>query len=405
MHYRYTATDVRTGEKVTQVEAADSVATLINRIKSKGLLPVNVSEADTIQKVKTGLKFLPGSVSPKELVVFTRQLAATLTSGLLLTEALETIGEDLENQYFRRVIEKIRKDIRGGEDFSQALAKHPKVFPKTYIAIMKSGEATGRLDHTTKSLAKYLEDSERLKEKVKAAVRYPTFVVCFAIVVVLVMVLFLIPKFAAMFEEFHAELPLLTRIVVGISNFMLHQTPLFVAILFVIGLSFWIGMKYSKFRYAMDVIKFKIPILGKHVIQKGMIARFCRTFGFLLAGGVGLASALDITSRVVNHLPTQDAIDKIRTRVMAGSAISTELRKQKVFPKLVAKMANVGEKSGELSAMFNKTGEYYEEELDATLNSLTTMLEPVLIVFVGVIVLVVVLALYLPIFQMAQVIR
>jgi len=407
VEYKYTAEHQTTGKRVTNIAKADSVSDLVSQLRTDGLLPLTVNKVAAASNQAKSLKiFLTRRrVTGKELAVFTRQLGVTLASGLLLTEALDAIGEDLENEFFQDVISKIRASIQGGSDLSTALAKFPKVFPVTYTAIIKSGEATGEMHKTIAGLAKYLEDTERLKEKVKSAVRYPLFVMGFAILVVTVMVLVLIPKFAAMFESAGAKLPFLTRVIINISNFSIHFAPFLIVGCILGWIAFVYCLRFEKFRYTVDALKLRIPILGKHVIHKALVSRFCRTFGFLIAGGVSVSNSLDITSQVVDHRLMGDAIAQIRERVVGGSTISGEMRKQKIFPRLASKMVAVGERSGRLSEMFERTAGYYEDELESTLQNLTTMLEPVLIIFVGAIVLIVVLALYLPIFHLASAIR
>jgi type IV pilus assembly protein PilC len=227
----------------------------------------------------------------------------------------------------------------------------------------------------------------------------------FAIIVVLVMVLFLIPKFAGMFTHSGAQLPMLTRIVVGVSNFMIKYfwaLPLFV-VLVVVG---WLqARKIHKFRFFMDNVLLGLPVFGKEIFFKVFMSRFCRTLGFLLAGGISVSLALEITGQVVSNLPISEAISRVRERVLGGSEISTELRRQRVFSALVGRMASVGERTGRLPELLNRTADYYDSELDHSLSRLTSIIEPFLIVFIGGIVLIVVLALYLPIFNMSKAIR
>ncbi len=406
MEFRYIASDQKTGRQIIDVTTADDVSALVMRLKNEGLLPIKIREVKSSNE-KLKVKKIPtrGRVKGKEVAIFTRQLATTLGAGLLLTEALDTIADDLENRYFRGIVTKISEDIQGGTNFSVALAKYPKLFPVTYTAIVKSGEATGTLHKTMGSLAKYLEDSERLKEKVKSAIRYPLFIVCFAFFVVAVIVLFLIPRFTVMFAGAGAQLPLLTRIVVGVSNFALHYTLQFLMTVIVCWLLYLYLSKFYKVRFWIDALKLKLPIVGKEIIQKDLLSRFCRTLGVLLSGGVGLSYSLEISSQVVNHLLFQESIDRVRIRVISGSNISDELRTQKMFPHLVSKMIAVGEKTGRLDDMLKRTADYYDEELDTTLQNLTALLEPALIIFIGGIVLIAVLALYLPIFKLSTAVR
>ena len=405
MKLKYIAHDPQ-GKRISDVAVADDVGSLVARLKTGGLLPVKVYEVQSSQSEwKKMISKFKSSVKGKELAVFTRQLAATLSAGLLLTESLDTIMDDLENEYFREVIKKVVTDIRGGSSFSVALRKHPKVFPHTYTSIIKSGEATGNLDKTLTDMALYLEDAERLKEKVKSAVAYPLFVFGFACFVVFVIVVFLIPKFKGLFDTAHAKLPLLTRIVMGVSDFTLHNI-LWVFIAAVLaGIAIWRLLKFPQVRYKADVMKFKIPILGKGIIYKSTVSRFCRTLSVLLAGGVGMAVSLEITRDTVDHLPMAEAIEKIRARVLSGSSLADEIRAQKIFPSLVAKMTAVGQRTGRIDNMLERTADYYEDELENTLKKLASLLEPALIIFVGGIVLFVILALYLPIFNLSSAIR
>jgi type IV pilus assembly protein PilC len=349
--------------------------------------------------------FRRNSVSGKELAVFTRQLAATINAGLLLSEALETIGEESENKYLMDVVSQVRRDIQSGQDFSGALARHPKVFPDEYVSIVRSGEAGGGLAKTLSNLAKYLETSERMKAKIKSAVRYPMFIFGFAIIVVLIMVLFLIPKFKDMFETAGAELPLLTRIVVSISDFMITYFPYILAMFAVLIVAHFVCRKFRAYRYFCDAVKLRLPIIGKEIIHKSVVSRFCHTFGFLLGRGVGLSQSLEITSQAVNNLLLLESIEKIRTKVLSGGSISQQIRSQKLFPNLVSKMASVGEKTGTLASMFEKTGEYYDDELEISVQNLMVMIEPALIVFVGGIVCIVIVALYLPIFKVSALVK
>lgn len=406
MEYRYVATNKINGNRISGLMNATSMTDLVVQLKSENLLPLKVTEIKPLAvKAKSSLSFFNHAANSKEIAIFTRQLAATLSAGLLLTESLETIADDLENEKFRHVIRKVKGDIQSGVDFSAALAKYPDLFPMTYVSIIKSGEATGNLHITAVNLAQYLENTERLKDKVKNAVRYPMFVAGFALLVVVVIVLFLIPQFQGMFASAGAKLPLLTRIVVAISQFCLHNVPFLMGGFIGLWALFFYALRFEKFRRMFDAFKLKVPILGKHIIHKALVSRFCRTLGFLFAGGIGLAKSLEITAQVVDHRIMADAINDIKSRVMAGSSLAEEIKKQKIFPRLTSKMAAVGERTGKVSEMFNRTADYYDNELDSSLQNLTTMLEPALIIFVGGIVLVVVLALYLPIFQMSMAIK
>ena len=397
MHFKYIAQN-KDGRRIVEMTQAEHLSIVVSRLKEEGLLPLKVFP---VKNIEAGGQyfFLRRRVTGNELAIFTRQLASTLKSGLLLTEALETIVEDMENKYFQEIILAIIKDIRGGSDFSAALSRHPKIFSMTYSAIIKSGEATGRLDQITKDLAQYLENSEKIKEKVITSLRYPLFVLGFAVFVVAMIVLFLIPKFKTMFETAGGRLPLLTRMVVGVSEFSIHN--FFFVLLAMVVLWIWliVLLRNPKFRYAFDAMIFRLPIIGKEIIHKASISNFCRTLSVLLNGGVGLSKSLEISAQVANHSQFSDVIEKVRERVVSGSVMSKEMSVQKIFPGMVRKMVAVGEKTGKLAEMLGRTADYYDNELEHSLTRLTSLIEPILIIFVGGIVLIVVLALYLPIFN------
>ncbi len=402
MEYKYTAKD-RSGNISTDVVRAKDVASVVTHLKREGFIPLKVKEVKSAKKKFKALMFsASGRVKAKEIVVFTRQLAATLSAGLVLVESLEVVSDEMENKYFQTIIRNIKRDIQGGTDFSTALSKYPNIFTIGYVALVKAGEATGRLYKSMTDLARYLESAERLREKVKSAMSYPLFILCFAFLVVLGVVLFLIPKFEEMFSQAGAELPLLTRMVVETSHVALQLWPYFLALAIVGLVAFRYALKKRSFRYVIDKYILRIPIIGKEIIHKSLMARFCHTLSALLSGGVGLSTALEITSKVVHHIPIENAIGRIRDSVVAGSNISDEIRAQKVFPSLVGKMVAVGERTGTIDEMLRRTAQYYDDELDNTIQKLTALIEPVLIIFIGGFICIIIVALYLPIFNVTE---
>lgn len=401
MEFIYTARDKK-GKLVSAQAYADSVPILVSRLKNDGLLPLSVEEAGT--RISWKLILMRSRISQRELAIFSRQLAASLDAGIVLLEALQTIGEDLENTYFRKVLQVMVKDIEGGLNFSSALAKYRDVFPMTFVAVVRAGEESGKLDKTLLNLAAYLEEMERLTQKMKSAMRYPMFIFGFFIFVVFTIVFFLIPKFKTMFTQAGARLPLLTRVVVGISEFMMSNI---LWILMFLGLCiclFWLLLRSPEIRFRFDALKLKIPLFGK-IIQKSLISRFCWTLSILLSGGVGLITSLPICAEVSNNIYLREVIHKVKERIVAGATMSSELKNHRVFPKLVTKMVQVGERTGRLSEMLQRNADYYDEELRIVLENFTALLEPMLIILIGCVVLIVVLALYLPIFKMSMAAR
>ncbi|MBN1869234.1 MAG: type II secretion system F family protein [Candidatus Omnitrophica bacterium] len=404
MLFRYTVTDPETGTRRSEKADAASLKKLTDQLKEKGYKNIRIQKL-SVEKVKVKRAGTGWRIPRKELIVFTRQLATALEAGLVLTDSLETVSKDLENDYFHDIIENIRHDVISGTDFSTALSRYGKVFPKSYSAIVKAGEATGLLYKTLGDLAQYLEDTERLREKVKVAVSYPLFVLFFAIFVVLAICVLIIPQFKRMFSDFGAELPLFTRMIVTASEYLLRYGLLILAAVF---LAFVILVSLKKVRFiqrAYDVLRLKIPVIGRSVFHKSIVARFCWTMGFLLEAGVPLSQALNITGEIVHHIPMQESVQAINDHIIAGGMISEKIRDDELFPNLVYKMVSVGEKSGKMNDMLKRTARAYEEEIEFALMRLTSLLEPVLIIFVGGIIFTVVVALYLPIFQLSEVVK
>ena len=402
LEYKYVAKD-RLGNVSTDVVRAKDIAAVVTHLKREGYLPLKVKEVKSAKKKFKALMFsASGRVKAKEVVVFTRQLAATLSAGLVLVESLDVVSDEMENKYFQTIIRNIKRDIQGGTDFSTALSKYPNIFTVGYVALVKAGEATGRLYKSMTDLARYLESAEKLKEKVKSAMTYPLFILCFAFLVVLGVVFFLIPKFEAMFSQAGAELPLLTRMVVGASHFALQTWPYMLGVMIIGFFALKKSLKMRSCRYVFDKYILRIPIIGKEIIHKSLMARFCHTLGALLSGGVGLSTSLDITSKVVHHIPIENAIGHIRDQVVAGANMSDEIRVQKVFPSLVGKMVAVGERTGTIDEMLKRTAQYYDDELDNTIAKLTSLIEPVLIIFIGGFICIIIVALYLPIFNVTK---
>ena len=405
MEFRYTVLD-KTGKRIKAKAKADSHLVLLNQLKGQGLLPIEIKPIG-YNRIASGIKnigIIRKELGKRELAVFTRQLASALKAGILLSDALETIGEDWQNDDFREIIKRVIAEIRAGKSFSLTLAKFPQYFSLTYIALVKAGEQTGNLGLTLGNLAKYLEDVARTIQKIKTATRYPLFIFGFFLFAVFVIVFFIIPKFEAIFVSSGISLPLLTRVVVGISKFIIKY--IFWLILFVAGFAFTCGffLKKPRVRFWVDRYKLKIPIFGD-ILMKSLISRFARTLSILMSGEAGLASSLIISSEVTNNFYLKSAIDKIRKRVLAGFSLSQEMESQKIFHKMFVKMVQVGEKTGKIGDMLEYNADYYDEELETAITNFTSLLEPVLIVLIGGVVLVVILALYLPIFKMAAIKR
>ncbi len=344
-----------------------------------------------------------GRVSEKELVVFTRQFGTMIDAGLPLVQCLEILASQQENKTFKKILTEIRQSVEGGLTFAAALKQHPKVFSSLFANMVEAGEAGGILDTILNRLAVYMEKAMALKKKVKSAMIYPSTIVTVALLVVIFLLVFVIPTFKAMFEGFGATLPLPTRIVLEVSrivrSYILVWAGLILAI--IIGLRWWYGTTAG--RATIDALLLKTPVFGM-LIRKVAVAKFTRTLGTLISSGVAILDGLDITARTAGNKVVETAVLKTRASIAEGKTIAEPLKESGVFPPMVVQMIAVGEQTGALDAMLTKIADFYDDEVDVAVSNLTSLLEPMLMVFLGIVIGGVVIAMYLPIFKLVQVV-
>jgi type IV pilus assembly protein PilC len=363
---------------------------------------INVTRIDPAKaraeaKVKLGTKSVPS----KNLAIFTRQFSVMIDAGLPLVQCLDILGKQEPHKGFSGVILKVREDVESGAALADAMKKHPKTFDALYSNMIAAGEAGGILDTILKRLATYIEKNVKLKGEVKSAMIYPVAVLFIAAVVVAAILWKVIPTFATMFAGLGATLPAPTLFVIALSNFLVKYGVFVVIALGVAGYGVKSYYATDGGRHAIDAILLKAPILG-NILRKVAVARFCRTLSTLLTSGVPILDGLDITARTAGNAIIEDAIQVTRTSIERGETISQPLRETNVFPSMVVQMINVGETTGALDAMLAKIADFYEEEVDTAVAGLLTLMEPVLIAFLGVIVGGIVVAMYLPIFDMVS---
>ncbi|WP_333570578.1 type II secretion system F family protein [Thermodesulfobacterium commune] len=368
-------------------------------LRRLNLTPIKITE-----KKQTSLRFFKlKSVSDKELAGFTRQFAVVLEAGLPIVKCLEILAEQQRNRYFKEVIRDIKYKVETGVALSEAMAHYPKIFNNLYIQMIRSGESSGNLDMILNRLADYIEKVVGIKSKVKHAMIYPSVVVAVTIIVISVIMLFVIPKFAEIYESAGQALPWPTQIVINISkNF---GKILIFLILLGIGLSLGIKVyrRSEQGRYVTDKFLLKLPLLGE-LFLKAAVARTARTLANLVGGGVQLLPALTIAGETSGNKIIEKAMEEVRINVSAGQSIADPMMATGVFPFFMVEMVRVGEMSGKLEEMLNKVAGFFEEEVDRMVNTLSTLIEPILIVILGVIVGGILVALYLPIFKLGEVI-
>lgn len=346
-------------------------------------------------------RFLPKRVKTKDLVHFTRQLATLVSAGLPLLKSLRTLHEQLEKGYLREVVGEVCKEIEGGSNFSTALSRYPKAYPELFVNMVRAGEQGGMLDVILKRLAEFLEKQQRLIEKVRASMMYPSFVMGIAVLILVLLMVFVVPTFTTMFDELGGALPLPTQILITTSD--LVRKFWFLLIFFPVGATFlyrWLS-SMQKTRYVLDSVKLKLPVIGE-LMNQVSVARFSRTLGTLLSSGVPILGALDTVRNVVGNEVVSSAIQSVRESIREGESVAGPLEKSKVFPPLVIKMVSVGEETGQLDRMLVQIADSYEEEVDVAVNGLTALLEPFLIVAMGLMVGFIVVSMFLPLFSLTR---
>jgi len=349
------------------------------------------------------ISFLQPKVKPKDIVIFTRQFSTMIDAGLPIVQGLNILAEQTENKTFRRILREIVKDVEGGLSLGEAFSKHPQVFDRLYASLISAGEAGGILETILQRLAAYLEKLEKLKSQIKGALTYPIVVIIIAILVLAIIMVFVIPVFEKMFTEAGMPLPLPTQMVINMSNFVKsHVHYIFGSIV-----TFFVLLKQirktKKGRRYTDALLLRFPVFGD-LIKKSVIARFSRTLGTMVRSGVPILDALDIVSRTAGNAVVEEAILDVKAGVSEGFTLAEVLTEHEIFPPMVVQMIGVGETSGALDSMLEKLADFYEEEVDAAVDALSSLIEPLLMVFLGGTIGSIVISMYLPIFQMASVV-
>jgi len=380
-----------------EMEAANREA-VIAKLRSQQII------ATAVKAKPKDISFSFGSgVTEKDIVIFTRQFATMIDAGLPLVQCLEILSSQNENKIFKKALVEIRQSVEGGNTFAAALKNHPKIFTSLYANMVEAGEAGGILDTILNRLAQYMEKAMALKGKVKSAMIYPSTIISVAVTVVVFLLIFVIPTFKSMFEGFGATLPLPTLIVLEASRLMIAFS-LYIVVgsgVAIYALRLW--YKTNAGRTVVDGLLLKSPVFGI-LIRKVAVAKFTRTLGTLISSGVAIMDGLDITARTAGNKIVEAAVLKTRASIAEGKTIADPLKESGVFPPMVVQMIAVGEATGALDAMLGKIADFYDEEVDQAVTNLTSLLEPMLMVFLGIVIGGVVIAMYLPIFKLVSVV-
>ena len=379
----------------------DSRRSLAEQLWKQDLVVLSIEErAPRRASFTTRLSF----VNPQQLVLFVRQLAAMVESGIPILGALDVLAEQVEDRAFQTILKRVRDEVEGGSSLSESLSKHPGLFSELFVNMVKAGESSGRLDEILDRLATYLEKAEHLRRKVLASLLYPAMVSCLACAITAFLVLVVVPQFKEIFTTFGGQLPLPTRILLatseGFRRFFLLEVLLVMAGL--IGFRVFVATKTGRLWF--DQTTLKLPVIGA-LLQKVAIARFARTLATLIRSGVPILTAMEIVAKTTGNTVVEAAILRARASVREGETIAEPLAESALFPPLVTRMVAVGEKTGQLERMLSKVAEFYESEVDAAVVGLTSLIEPVIIAVLGVVIGAIVIALFLPIFKLPQLIN
>lgn len=342
-------------------------------------------------------------IRDRDIVVYTRQFATMINAGLPLVQCLEILSSQSENPRLRKILHQVQTSVEGGNTYADALRKHPKVFDRLYVSMVEAGEAGGLLDTILDRLGKHIEKAMKLKRRIKGAMVYPAAVLGVAVAVITLLLVWVIPVFAQMFSEFGSALPAMTLFVIETSDFVQSN------ILFLLGNVLWLvvairyGYRTERGRRILDHVMLKSPVIGP-LIRKAAVAQLTRTLGTLIGSGVPILEGLDIAGKTSGNKVVEEAVLSARQGISEGKTVAEPLGEVGVFPKMVTQMIAVGETTGSLDAMLGKIADFYEEEVDQAVADLTSLLEPLMMVFLGVVIGFIVIAMYLPIFKLAEVV-
>jgi len=400
-NYAYKVRD-KQGKLLSGTIWGDNDQAVLGRLREMGYTPVAVNKKRDGLSMEINLR--PGHVKPKHMAIFSRQFATMVNSGLPILKALAILGGQTESKALAKIITQVRMDVERGTSLSAAMAKHPKTFSNLYVAMIRAGETGGVLDHVLLRLAENTEKEVALRQRVKSAMTYPVVVLAMVSLILVAMLMFIVPQFKSIYAQLHGTLPFPTRILMAVSTAFRKYFP-FIVVGAIVGLFlFRRWKKTERGRDIVDRLKLKIPIFGP-LFHKMALARFSSTLSILLQSGVPILQSLDIVSETVNNTVLTKAVIDVQGSVKEGETIAKPLGKHEVFPPMVVQMLSVGEETGSVDVMLTKVSEFYENEVTATVDALTSLIEPLMIAVIGACVGMAVIALYLPMFKLINLIK
>jgi len=395
-YFAYTAIDAG-GRQVKSVMEAENETLALSKLRDQSMQIVEIRETKKPRSMAVG----KGKIKPKSLVVFSRQFATMIDAGIPILRCLEILTSQSKDPALKPVLEQISADVKGGSTLNDALAKHPNVFNKLYVNMIRAAELGGILDLILERLSGFLEYESEVRAKIKSAMMYPILVICFSALMLMVLFSFVLPKFKEIFNGMDVKMPPVTAALFAIGDFM--QAYWWVVVLGFVGtvIGFKMWARTPRGRYQVDFLKLKLPIVGELTLKMS-VARFCRTFGTLISSGVPMMRSLEIVGETLGNMVLANAIDATRISIREGNKLSSPLVASGLFPSMVTHMIDVGEESGRLSEMLVKVGDFYDTEVEATVKGLTSMIEPMLIIFLGVVVGFIAISVMTPIFKLVN---
>ncbi len=400
--FRYAAKE-RSGKSVNGVSEAQDKKALVEALRKQDLIIVSVKEESKKANV-SALSRWGGKIKITELVLFSRQMATMIDAGIPLVQALDILSEQIESRVFKAVVQDVKKDVENGLSLHEALAKHPKAFSALFVNMVKAGESSGALDSIMDRLALYIEKTDSLIRKVRSAMIYPIAVSVMAVVVTLILLIKVVPVFKTIFADFGSDLPMPTLILVTISDFIIHHIILWSILTVVFFMVILRALRTPKGRILYDRFMLKMPIFGI-IMRKVAVSKFSRTLATLVKSGVPILAALEIVAKTSGNRVIESAVMNVRNSIREGETITAPLMRSKVFPPLVVRMISVGEQTGELEKMLTKIADFYDDQVDAAVSGLTSLIEPLIISFLGVVVGGIVICMFLPIFKISTIIK
>jgi len=395
--FNYSVRD-RNGRLISGSLDGDSPTAIAVRLKQMGYAPISIEQANAGLKKEISLPSFGNKVKLKDLAIMSRQFATMINSGLSLLRALVILSQQTENKFLAGVLSEVRNDVETGNALSTSLAKHPKVFPPIMINMTKAGEVGGFLDSALLQVAANMEAELHLRGKIKSAMTYPVVVFIFAIMAVIGMLLFIVPVFAKMFKTLGAKLPAPTQFLVTASHILKYGFPVFIILAIVAYIAIQKNKHKDGFRNVVDPLKLKLPVFGP-LFQKVALGRFARNLGTMMHSGVPILQSLDIVAETTGNIVLSRAIRDVQDNVRRGESLTAPLANHPVFPPMIVQMMSVGEDTGALDTMLHKVSDFYDQEVEATTEALTALIEPLMIVFIGALIGGMIIALYMPIFD------